>query len=173
MRNISIIVGLILAFAIFAIGSAKVVSGWFDTHQIVFNQVIDVQLNKPVEIQERKVNSQAVIQVVQEIPELEGLTDPTEHYICETFGPYDCKTAIAIARAESRMREDAVNVNTNGTVDLGIFQVNSVHFDREGCSIQELVFARQNVDCAYQIYQEQGWSPWVAFKNGNFRNHIE
>ena len=30
-----------------------------------------------------------------------------------------------------------------------------------------------NVDCAYKIYQSSGWSPWVAFKNGNFKDKLE
>ena len=36
----------------------------------------------------------------------------------------------AIAWHESRMREDAVSRNSNGSVDLGAFQINSIHLPR-------------------------------------------
>ena len=45
-----------------------------------------------------------------------------------TFGTNaDVLRAIAIAIVESKVRPHAVNVNSNGSVDRGLFQINSIH----------------------------------------------
>ena len=83
------------------------------------------------------------------------------------------RIALAVSKAENGTRQpDRFNINTNGTIDIGIFQINSVHFKREGCSLAEIVDAYKNVDCAYQIWQEQGWNPWVAFTTNKYLGHL-
>lgn len=93
----------------------------------------------------------------------------TEEYVCTK--DWDCKTAIAIAKAESGMRCDAQNVNTNGSVDLGYFQVNSVHL-KKGWKAIDLLDCRKNVDYAYELYEAQGFSPWTAYKSGAYLKHL-
>jgi len=89
------------------IGAVKTVNEWFDKHYLQFNRVVEIKFNKPVEIKERKIKVEEIVEVINEIPEPEGLDSPIEKYICEKFGVYDCKTAIAIARAESgRIRNE-------------------------------------------------------------------
>lgn len=150
----------------------KAVNSWYDSHYFQFNQPVKITLAKPVEIKERKLETTQIVEIVEQIPTLDNL-QPIEQYICEKWGVYDCKTALAIARAESGMREDAININTNNTIDVGIYQINSVHFKKDGCNLKDLVDQYKNVDCAYQIYEAQGWSPWVAFKTGSFAGHLE
>ena len=96
-----------------------------------------------------------------------------EKYICDKWGIADCKIALAVAKAESGMREQAFNINTNNTVDIGIFQINSIHFNKEGCSLKEITDAYKNVDCAYQIYKASGWNAWSAFNNSSFKNNLK
>jgi len=43
------------------------------------------------------------------------------------YAPADPVTAVAVALAESGGRVDAVNRNTNGTTDSGLWQINSIH----------------------------------------------
>jgi lysozyme-related protein Hpa2 len=55
---------------------------------------------------------------------------------------------LAIAIVESGMREDAVHVNTNGSSDIGVMQINSVHLPelkRYGVKQSDLQFACKNV----------------------------
>lgn len=139
---------------------------WGATHQFVKQEV--VKLAWPYRIEERK------LQVVNQIDmgELKLETD-IEKYICSKFDPIDCRIALAVARAESGMREDAVNINTNGTIDIGIYQINSVHFGKQGCSLKDVVDQYKNVDCAYSIWLEQGWNPWVAYTSGSYLERVE
>lgn len=168
------IAGIISAiFLLIGLGftAFKGMSNWYNTHEIVFNKILTMEWKKPVEIKDRKLEITEIINIVNQIPTLDNLT-PIEQYICEKWGIYDCKTALAIAKSESGVREDAWNVNTNGSIDVGIYQINSVHFKKEGCSLKELVDQYKNVDCAYKIYEASGWSPWVVFKTGVFKDKL-
>lgn len=138
---------------------------FFEENYLVFNKVIELKINPPFEIKKREpqvIETRVVLDYPEEID------TPLEEYICEKFGPYDCKTALAVASAESGLREDALNLNGGDSLDYGIFQINSVHWEREGCHLRDLVDPHKNVDCAYQIWVEQGWTPWVAWKNGSY-----
>lgn len=145
---------------------------FFDGYTFVFRPMIEVQVNQPVSVIERRPRVETVVQIINALEPLDSASLPIEKYICEKFGAYDCKTAIAIARAESGMREDAIHANTNGTVDIGIFQINSVHFSKIGCSLKELAVAESNVDCAYLIWERQGWKPWAVYGNGAFTKEL-
>lgn len=150
------------------------VNRWFDTHEFQFNKPVTVTLQRPIEIKEREIEVKQIVQVINEIPHPEDLETDTEKYIYEVFGIEDYKIALAIARAESGLREDAINAyNTNGTVDVGIFQINSVHFSKEACSLKEVATMKGNVDCAYELYKASGWTPWVVFNNGAFTDKLE
>ena len=147
------------------------VSHFFDKNQMIWNWPVEVRFHKPLQIVERKLLKPTIIEIVNEIPTLKDLT-PIEEYICEVFGPYECKIALSVARAESGMRSDAFNTNTNKSLDLGIFQVNSVHWGKEGCHLNDLVDPYKNVDCAFQIYEGSGWNAWSVWKNGAFKNNL-
>lgn len=148
------------------------VVGFFDGHTFVFRPLMTIEVNQPVSIVERKLQVETVVQIINELKPLDSASLPIEKYICEKWGAYDCKAAIAIARAESKMKEDAIHANKNGTVDIGIFQINSVHFGKVGCSLRELAVAESNVDCAYFIWEQQGWKPWAVYGNGSFTREL-
>jgi Lysozyme like domain len=154
--------------ALMALGRA--VNAWFDTHTLQFNKMIQVQLQKPIEVKDRETQTKEIIQVVNELPEYDQLND-IEKYICDKWGSYKCATAIAIAKSESGLREQAIGINDN-SIDVGIFQINSVHFSKEGCSLKELVDAKKNVDCAYKIYEASGWNAWSVYKSGVFKEKL-
>jgi hypothetical protein len=164
--GIWVFLGILIIGLTFA--TLKAISSWFDAHEIRFNKVIQVQTQWPITIVERQVAITQIVQVMNQIPNPVDLKTDTEKYIYERFGLSDFKLAIAIARAESGLREDAININTNNTIDVGIFQINSIHFKKAGCSLKEVATMKGNVDCAYQIYKASGWSPWVAFSTGAF-----
>ena len=79
-------------------------------------------------------------------------------YICSK--PWDCQKALKVARCESNLNPNAIHVNTNGTVDRGIFQINSVHKDLKNVDAFDW---KKNIDYAVQrIYTFSGWTPWVC-----------
>jgi hypothetical protein len=88
--------------------------------------------------------------------------------IISRYFPEDPKMAIAIAKAESGLRVDAINENSNGTRDGGLFQVNDVH----GYSMEERLDLENNVRIAREIYEKSGWFPWVAYKSGAYKKFM-
>lgn len=93
-------------------------------------------------------------------------------YICSK--DWNCEVALAVATAESGMRADSVNLNNGHSLDVGIFQINlKYHGKKEGCSLADLADKYKNVDCAYSIWKQQGWNPWVAYTNGMYLAHIK
>lgn len=92
------------------------------------------------------------------LPEKLTLRIEIRKYICEVFGK-DCEKALSIAYCESRYNPEAVGVNKNGTVDRGVFQLNTVHHHiTSSCAFD----ARCNIEAAYQLFKKQGWKPWVC-----------
>lgn len=81
-----------------------------------------------------------------------------------SFGK-DANLAIAIFKAESGLRCDAVGVNKNMTKDYGIAQINSIHKWRVGDE-KKFLDCQTNINVARQIWKEQGPKPWVAYNTG-------
>jgi hypothetical protein len=149
----------------------KGINSFFENNYLQFNRVLNIEIKRPIEIKKKEILS-PIVKYIELIDYPNEIDTPLEEYICKKFGPFECKTALAIAKAESGLKEDAVNINKNGTIDIGIFQINSVHFNQEGCSLKDIVFAEKNVDCAHKIFEKQGWEPWVAFINGSFKKQL-
>lgn len=74
--------------------------------------------------------------------------------------PEDPDTAVAIAKCESGMRENAFNgKNRNGSWDAGVMQINSVH----GYSKEFLFDVDNNLKVARKLYDHSGFNPWVCY----------
>ncbi len=83
--------------------------------------------------------------------------------IKETF-PEDPETALKIARCESNFNPDAVNRNNpNGTIDSGIFQINSVHNSRLEKLDIDVFDPEDNIRFARMLYDNRGWLDWVCY----------
>lgn len=92
-------------------------------------------------------------------------------YICTKFGKEECRLAIAVARAENGlMKCDRYGINTNNSIDVGVYQINSIHFKR--FPLKDMVDCFKNVDAGYKLWTEQGWNPWVAYLNGSYRKFL-
>ena len=67
---------------------------------------------------------------------------------------------------ESNFYERASNRNNNGSVDYGLFQVNSLHFHDAGCpsTAAGLYDATANTKCALGIYKSQGINAWYGYQ---------
>jgi len=156
----------ILGFLTMICAFAVRVALWFDSNKVIVKSPLVVTTQKVITV-EKRVTQVIRPMIITNYPD-EVDTD-IEKYICEKFGLMDCKMALAVAKAESGLNCDAVNVNTNGTADLSIFQLNTTHLKKGGeWTLANMSDCYKNVDLAYQLWTEQGWNPWVAYLSGSY-----
>jgi hypothetical protein len=95
-----------------------------------------------------------------------------QQYACNKFGPA-CRIALAVQRAENpRGACEIYHYNTDGTLDWGYFQINTVHLKRVGVNLRDLLDCKANIDFAYQLYTERGFQPWSTFNSGAYRQFL-
>jgi cell wall-associated NlpC family hydrolase len=83
------------------------------------------------------------------------------------FPEQDRVTMVAIAKAESGWTVDAINTaNSNGSIDRGLFQINSVHSQYN--AQQLLTDPRYNTAAAKAIYDSQGLRAWSTYNNNAY-----
>lgn len=77
----------------------------------------------------------------------------------------------AIAEAESSGNPDATHVNTNGSTDSGLWQINTVN---SGVIAQygNVFDPLSNARMAHAIYSGQGLSAWSTYNSGAYRSHL-
>jgi len=76
-------------------------------------------------------------------------------------------TAIAVAGAESGFRSKASNRNSNGSIDRGYWQINSVHGNQSTFS------PTGNARAAFNISSGgSNWRPWVTYNTGAYRRYL-
>ena len=96
-----------------------------------------------------------------------------QQYACNKFGSA-CRVALAIQRAENPQGKcEIYHYNTDGTLDWGYFQINTVHLKRPGLNLRDLLDCKANIDFAYQLYIERGgFTPWSTYNNGLYRRFL-
>jgi hypothetical protein len=96
-----------------------------------------------------------------------------QEYACRKFGS-DCRVALAIQRAENPQGKcEIYHYNRNGTLDWGYFQINTVHLERPGLNLRDLLDCKANIDFAYELYRrERGFTPWSTFNSGLYRKFL-
>lgn len=95
-----------------------------------------------------------------------------QEYACRKFGSA-CRVALAIQRAENPKGAcEIYHYNSDGTLDWGYFQINTVHLLRPGLNLRDLLDCRANIDFAYVLYQERGFQPWSTYNNGAYRKFL-
>lgn len=79
---------------------------------------------------------------------------------------------MAIARGESGWNAQARHSNSNGSIDQGIFQINSIHKARYAG--MDIFDPQTNVNIAYQVWKDAGgsWRPWVVYQTGKYRQYL-
>lgn len=84
-------------------------------------------------------------------------------------------TAVAIAMAESSGNEKATNTNNNGSIDVGLWQINSVH--KKAHPNWTIAWLQNPANNASAMMAVSGggsnWSPWVAYKNGAYKQYLD
>jgi len=96
-----------------------------------------------------------------------------QQYACEKFGPA-CRIALAIQRAENPQGKcEIYHYNTDGTLDWGYFQINTVHLKRPGLNLRDLLDCKANIDFAYHLYSEKdSFQPWSTYNNGAYKKFL-
>jgi hypothetical protein len=121
----------ILAGAVIHASQNKVGSSW------VYPRVSYIRVEVPVEVIKQPETIDEMIEFV--------------------FGD-QADEAKRIAMCESTMNPNATHVNTGGSIDAGLMQINSVH----GVPVRYLKNPMINLLIAKQIYDAQGWNPWTC-----------
>lgn len=80
--------------------------------------------------------------------------------------------AVAVALAESAGYPAATNHNTNGSVDFGLWQINTVH----GALLTTGAWCvpADNAAMAHTVWTRAGgsWTPWATFNSGSYLSHL-
>ena len=147
-------------------------SWWFiANYTISVQNPLVIQLRWPVVISERIASEQAEA----------ARTDQHGHrlsawqqYACMKFGS-DCRVALAIQRAENPQGKcEVYHYNQDGTLDWGYFQINTVHLQRPGLNLHDLLDCKANIDFAYQLFQEKhSFTPWSTYNSGKYRQFMD
>lgn len=92
---------------------------------------------------------------------------PVQAQIKRVFGE-EYKLAIAVAKAESGLKCDRISKpNTNGTIDRGLFQLNSAYYPH-------LPNCTDNILKAKEIRDAWGnWEAWSAYNNGAYKKYLK
>ena len=132
---------------------------FFDAYDLKFQSPIIIQT--PLKVEKRQVKFRNPLIEVVEAQEPQKLPTiahgPIEEEILEVFGEEHFGKALKVFKCESGLDPKAINkANPNGTIDVGIPQINTVH----GIAIKWLENYEIAIRVAKQLYDEQGWSPW-------------
>ena len=87
--------------------------------------------------------------------------------ITHYFGS-DSKIALAVAKAESNLKP-SYHTNSNGSVDCGIFQINSIHQPTKS----QCENAEENIKLAHQIFLKKGFGAWSAYNNLSYQKYVK
>jgi hypothetical protein len=155
-----------------AAGLAVTAAGmWFHVHYTLsWQSPLVLRFQLPVVIAERMESEGAA--EAQADQQGRGLT-AWQQYACRKFGA-DCRVALAIQRAENAAGKcEIYHYNSDGTLDWGYFQINTVHLQRPGLNLRDLLDCKANIDFAYQLYKEKGgFTPWSTYKDGRYLRYM-
>lgn len=88
------------------------------------------------------------------------------------FSGEDLRIGVAVALAESGGNALARHENTNGSVDYGLWQINSIHAGI--LRVGTWTNSYDNAIMAYKVWREAGssWTPWVTYNSGAYAKYM-
>ncbi|HEX4167077.1 MAG TPA: hypothetical protein VHZ55_16555 [Bryobacteraceae bacterium] len=130
---------------------------------------IEVRLRSPLVVT-RRIDTPVTRQVRKE---QHHSLNSFQEYTCEKFGPA-CRTALAIQRVENPTGKcEIYHYNTDGSLDWGYFQINTVHLRRPGVNLRDLLDCKANIDYAYRLYTENhGFTAWSTYTSGKYKRAL-
>jgi len=179
----SLIVGIAIISIIVGVSFAvKKIVDYGNTHRIVSQRVIDLQVRMPFRIEEIKEPEPIKELVIVGTP-YEELTS-TEQKIIQVWGDYkQAMLAIAIFKCESGLDPEAVSE----TGDLGIAQINWKTWknpvkEKFGYTAIDMFDVDKNLEVAKWIWDRGNriegdeigsWEAWTAYASGAFVGCLE
>jgi hypothetical protein len=145
-----------------------VIGWWFHSRYTVsFQSPVKLRFQSPLVIAERSRSGDASD---AEADQRGRRLSAWQQYACRKFGS-NCRVALAIQRAENAVGKCEIHhYNSDGTLDWGYFQINTVHLKRPGLNLRDLLDCKANIDFAYQLFLEKGdFTPWNSYKSGAYR----
>jgi soluble lytic murein transglycosylase-like protein len=88
---------------------------------------------------------------------------------------WDVQIVMAIMQAENKSCNPNINnagLNYDGSVDYGLFQVNSIHSGMVGGNLDTLYDPATNISVAHKIYTGSGWTAWSTYNNGKYLSFL-
>ncbi|MBI3952651.1 MAG: hypothetical protein HY336_01705 [Candidatus Doudnabacteria bacterium] len=96
-------------------------------------------------------------------------------YVCPKLGN-KCNIFVAILKAENGTHEctrDNKGLNKNGSIDVGLAQINWNSRYNPPYSIDQLRDCKFNLDIALKKVEARGFQPWVAYNKGLYKKHLK
>lgn len=132
-------------------------------------------LNKQLAIKQtqRLADSQAVVAVAA--VKVAQPTNCADYRGLVAQYAWNVDVAMAVMQAESGCNpiRDNAGLNRDGSVDYGLFQVNSVHAAMVGGDLEKLRDPATNVRIAFAVYSGSGWRAWSVFNSGSYLRYME
>lgn len=160
-----------LALLLLAAAAVTAAGLWFHSrYTLSWQSPVVLRLQPPIVIAERTETEGAA--EAQADQQGRGLS-AWQQYACRKFGA-DCRIALAIQRAENAQGKcEIYHYNSDGTLDWGYFQINTIHLQRPGLNLRDLLDCKANIDFAYQLYREKGgFTPWSTYNDGRYRHYM-
>lgn len=168
---------VVLGLATFTISLGWSISHFSETYAVAS----DLQAGQPAVQSEIVSSSEGLAEDAKPLgestdttpaPTIAPLTQKQEilNYIVEVFGDDAADAIVVIRKCEnSSFNPRATNQNRNGSVDRGIFQLNSAYWGGE-----ELYDWKKNVDVAYKVFTRAGkkWTPWTCAHVVDQKNYL-
>lgn len=118
-------------------------------------------LGQGINLSKQNVEAKEYNKPVVVVPKDSQMTEKQQimNYIVEVFGDDSADAITIINKCENHSFDPkAQNWNSNGSVDTGIFMVNSIH----GYTEEQLKDWKFNIDVAKKIYDNGGWKQWAC-----------
>lgn len=97
-------------------------------------------------------------------------------YLCPKMGQRDCDIFVAILKAENGTHEctrDNRGLNKNGSIDVGLAQINWNPKWNPPYTIEQLQDCKFNLDIAIKKYEARGFQPWYAYTKGAYKKFLK
>ena len=146
-----------------------------ETLPLVSSRAWDVPLSQDAYLVPTPSPAPAATPLPTAVPTAEPIPQPTPVTVVDSRAsesvalaieqafPFDLGTAWYVAKRESLLDPNAYNENWNGSVDLGLFQINSIHAWRWPDYWTAWSDPVRNAQWALELWQEQGWRPWRIY----------